>query len=151
MKSMKVLAVVVATCTAFLSVTSDASASVVSQNLTNGMSAGDSARAVQPATATGCAGDVCIFLTGSGTTVRSWSTNLYRQVTSPVCAQAVFWYGPDHHANNTFEVSGTICSSSLVLTASLGFATVWTKGMELCNSWNVDGQGSTGKACEVVG
>ena len=93
-----------------------------------------------PNSASGCNGNVCIQLYGSGLTVDNWNSQANLPVT--MCSYAVYWA-----RGAIFKTSGQTCGTGgSQLLAFSGNATTWPNQTQLCSSWvNI-----AGKPCETV-
>lgn len=90
------------------------------------------------ASASGCNGAVCIFLTGTGLTVDRWRTTVNTLGGGYQCRTAEFW------RNGSLWRTQSVCGSG-VLAANL-YNLTFPHNTHLCNRW----QGATGNPCARV-
>lgn len=89
--------------------------------------------------ASGCNQSVCIYLTGSGTDVSSWSTTA--SVAGSICSYATFWAD-----NSVIATGNTVCATNETLQATWNNPGYFAPGTILCNTWaNV-----AGRPCETI-
>ncbi len=94
---------------------------------------------IAPLSASGCNGNVCINLQGSGSTVNDWETTA--QATTYICTQADYW------ADDVLEHQGSRqCVPSGTQLVSDWQSTWWPNGTVLCNTW----PGIPGRPCETI-
>jgi hypothetical protein len=101
-----------------------------------------SADGLSPLSASGCNGDVCLSVTGNGTSVSAWSTSV--EPSSAICTHAEFLVN-----NSLVGQSATKClASSQSASASLNNPSglSLSPGDQLCNEW----AGVPGKPCATI-
>lgn len=89
--------------------------------------------------ASGCNGDVCIWLTGSGLYVDNWETRGYPD--SYRCSYARFWRN-----GQVIATSETACGGSGTVFYSSYGSGWFADGTQLCNTWT----NLAGKPCKTV-
>lgn len=92
----------------------------------------------RPDSSSGCNGNVCIYLTGSGLRVTSWRTTAYNG--DYICTFAAYWAPP----NTVIATSNEVCGTSFE--SSLNPPPIFRSRVEVCNTWF----SQPGKPCEVV-
>jgi len=94
---------------------------------------------ISPLSASGCNGNVCIDVQGSGSTVNDWNTTAW--ATTYVCTQAQYWanYVLEHQGSSQCVHAGTELVSDWK-------NTWWPNGTVLCNTW----PGIPGEPCETI-
>jgi hypothetical protein len=95
---------------------------------------------IQPDSANGCSGAICIAITGSGLHVSDWSTSVV--ISKTMCSSASFT------ANGVLVAVGssTCGTSGDQLRADWSSPGNFANGTVLCNTWS----GVSGKPCETV-
>lgn len=90
--------------------------------------------------ASGCNGNVCIYLTGTGLVVDRWRTTAY--VSSAKCVSASFW------ANGVrVRQSATYCTSGAgTISSTWNSPGPFADGTQACNSWS----GVSGYPCKTI-
>ncbi len=94
---------------------------------------------MSPLDASGCNGDVCIWLTGSGLQVDNWETRGYPD--SYRCGYAKFWRN-----GQVIATSNTACGGSGTVFYSSYGSGWFADGTQLCNTWT----NLAGKPCKTV-
>lgn len=95
---------------------------------------------MQPASAHGCNGRVCITIDGTGWVVAGWSTSLTPDHNGPT--RANFWEGSTLSAQtDTFSVD-----TSKDYWAKLNLSMRFSADIQLCNTWD----SFSGRPCEFV-
>jgi hypothetical protein len=89
----------------------------------------------QPASHSGCNGNVCIDVVGSGTSVSSWGTS----ASGASCSYAYFY------VNGTKVAQSASCYSGNTPEVTIGGGT-YSPGTELCNGWS----GVSGYPCAEI-
>jgi hypothetical protein len=95
---------------------------------------------IQPDSANGCSGAICIAITGSGLHVSDWTTSVV--IPRTMCSSASFF------ANGVLVAVGsnTCGTSGDQLVADWSSPGNFANGTVLCNTWT----GVSGKPCETV-
>jgi len=95
---------------------------------------------IQPDSANGCSGAICIAIAGSGLHVSNWTTTVV--ISKTMCSSASFF------ANGVLVAVGssTCGTSGDQLVADWSSPGNFANGTVLCNTWS----GVSGKPCETV-
>lgn len=89
--------------------------------------------------ASGCNGDVCIWLTGSGLQIDNWETRGYPDPYR--CSYAELWRN-----GQVIATSNTVCGESGVVFYSSYGSSRFADGTQLCNTWT----NLPGRPCKTI-